>query len=194
MKLFSLRYKRSGLFVWAVLMTACLPALAQDKGEKRAQPIHVEVATIAPRPEDVATLDGIMNAFYEVVSGPKGQPRQWARDRTLYIPGVRFVSTSKRNGKVYAAVLEHQAYVDAVNPLIFRTGFYEREIHRQTKSFGNITHIFSTYESRETVDGPVTERGVNSLELFNDGKRWWIASVTWDDERPDNPIPADLLP
>lgn len=195
MKPFSLRYKRSGLLVCAVLLAAsCVPALAQDKGEKRAQPVHVEVATIEPRPEDVATLDGIMKAFYEVVCGPKGQPRQWARDRTLYIPGVRFVSTGKRRGKIYTAVLEHQAYVDAVNPLIYRAGFYEREIHRQTKSFGNITHIFSTYESREAIDGPVTARGVNSLELYNDGKRWWIASVTWDEERPDNPIPAELLP
>jgi hypothetical protein len=194
MRVSILQQKFSNPIALVILLTACVPAFAQDKAEKAPKAVHVEVPTIAPRPEDVSTLDGIMKAFYEVISRPKGQPRQWSRDRTLYIPGVRFVSTGKEKGKVYAYVLDHQAYVDDVNPGIFRTGFFEREIHRVTKTFGNITHVFSTYETREVVDGPVTARGVNSIELFYDGKRWWIASAIWDDERPDNPIPKELLP
>ena len=75
-----------------------------------------------------------------------------------------------------------------------RNGFFEREIQRVTKTFGNITHVFNTYESRRTINGPATERGINSVELFYDGKRWWIASAIWDEERPDNPIPKELLP
>ena len=74
-----------------------------------------------------------------------------------------------------------------------RTGFFEREIHRITRRFGNIAHVFSTYESRLTPDGPITDRGINSLQLFWDGTRWWIASATWDEERPDNPIPPEHL-
>jgi hypothetical protein len=158
------------------------------------KPTHVEVTTIAPRPDDVSTLDGIMKAFYEVISGPAGKPRQWARDRTLYIEGMRFVATAAQDGKIAARVMDHQAYVDWVNDDMVRHGFFESEIHRVTKTFGNITHVFSTYESRAKADGPVTERGVNSVELFYDGKRWWIASATWDEERPDNPIPKELLP
>ena len=155
---------------------------------------HVAVPTIASRPEDVATLDGIMKAFYEVISASAGQPRQWSRDRTLYIDGVRFVATAAQDGKVFARVMDHQSYVDWVNDDMVRNGFFEREIHRVTKTFGNITHVFSTYESRRTINGPATERGINSVELFYDGKRWWIASAIWDEERPDNPIPKELLP
>lgn len=159
------------------------------------KPKQVEVATAAPRPHDVETLDGIIAAFYETISGPAGSPRQWARDRTLYIPGVRFVSTNvKRDGTVVAHVMDHQEYVDETDAYFVKAGFFEREIHRVTKTFGNITHVFSTYESRQTADGPVTARGVNSIELFNDGKRWWIATAIWDEERPSNPIPKDLLP
>jgi len=155
---------------------------------------RVAVPAIAPRPEDVSTLDGIVKAFYETISGPAGKPRQWARDRTLYIDGVRFVSTSKPDGKIVVRVMDHQAYVDSVNDYFVRQGFFESEIGRVTRTFGNITHVFSAYESRRTPDGPVTGRGVNSIELFHDGKRWWIAAATWDDERPENPIPKDLLP
>jgi hypothetical protein len=191
----------------AVLLTALLAlplapnsAYAQEQQQqqrvKAPEPKRIDVQSIAAKPEDVATLDGIMKAFYEVVSGPAGQPRQWARDRTLYIEGMRFVATGVRKGetKPYANIMDHQTFVDQSNDFMVRDGFHEREIHRVTRRFGNIAHIFSTYETRQKPDGPVTSRGVNSLELFYDGTRWWIASAVWDGERPDNPIPKELLP
>ena len=146
----------------------------------------------APRPEDVTTIDGIIKAFYDVVSGPAGTPRQWRRDSTLYIPRVRFVAMSVENGQPVAAVMDHAEFVDRYNKAFVDRGFFEREIHRLTKRFGNIVHVFSTYEYRATENGPVQGRGVNSIQLFWDGSRWWIASATWDDERPDNPIPTEL--
>jgi hypothetical protein len=156
---------------------------------------HVDVPTIAPRPEDVSTLDGIVKAYYEVISGPAGQPRQWSRDRTLYISDIRFVAMSvDKSGKPVPHIASHQQFVDASNPSVVKEGFFESEIHRVTERFGNIAHIFSTYESRTKLDGPVIARGINSIELFWDRQRWWIASAIWDDERPDNPIPAEYLP
>jgi hypothetical protein len=179
------------LLLTLVLVPGVLMAGQQGTGPK---PAPIAVQTIPPRAEDVATLDGIMKAFYETISGPAGQPRQWARDRTLYIPGIRFVSTGvKGDGTITANVMDHQAYVDAVNDVV-REGYFEREIHRVTSKFGNITHVFSTYESRLKEGGPVVARGMNSVELFYDGKRWWIAAATWDSERSDNPIPKELLP
>lgn len=155
---------------------------------------HIQVPTQAPRAEDVSSLDGIMKAFYEVVSGPAGQPRDWARDRTLYLPDIRFIQTeTDRSGKVTAAVMTHQQFVEAADAGMVKNGFFEIEIHRQTRTFGNVSTILSTYEMRSKSDGPVFGRGVNSLQVFWDGKRYWIASVAWDDERPGNPIPADLL-
>jgi hypothetical protein len=148
--------------------------------------------SLAPRPEDVGTIDGIIKAFYDVISGPAGVPRQWERDSTLYIPHVRFVAMSVENGKPVADVMDHGKFAAQYNGAFVNRGFFEREIHRVTKRFGNIVHVFSTYEYRAMENGPVQGRGVNSIQLFWDGTRWWIASATWDDERPDNPIPAEL--
>jgi hypothetical protein len=156
---------------------------------------HVDVATVAPRPEDVGSIDGIMRGFSEVVAGPAGQPCQWSRDRTLYIPDIRFVSISvRKDGKTRATTMSHQQFVDGSDASMVKQGFYEAELHRVTRSFGHISHVFSTYEMRQKPDGPVIGRGVNSLQLYQDGSRWWIASVTWDDEREGNPIPKELLP
>jgi hypothetical protein len=170
-----------------------ISGIAQEP--KNAAPRHVEVPAIAPRPDDVATIDGIVKAYYEVISGPAGQPRQWSRDRTLYIPDIRFVAMSEdKNAHPRASVVSHQQFVDASNDSAVKEGFYESEIYRMTQKFGNIAHVFSTYESRTRADGPVIARGINSIELFFEGERWWIASAIWDDERPDNPILPEYLP
>ena len=156
---------------------------------------HVPVPKIAPRLQDIATLDGILSAFYDVVSGPAGQPRQWSRDRTLYVPGVLFISTEVgKDGKPYHQIMTHQQFVDRSNASVVSQGFYEQEIHRVTTRYGTIVHVFSTYVMRRTLNGPLIGRGVNSLELFYDQKRWWIVCDLWDEERPGNPLPRELLP
>jgi hypothetical protein len=57
-----------------------------------------------------------------------------------------------------------------------------------------VAHVFSTYEARRTPQGPIIARGVNSIELFYDGKRWWIVAAIWDNERENSPIPPEFLP
>lgn len=152
----------------------------------------VAVPKIAADPKDVSTIDGIVKAFYEVISGPKGQPRQWGRDRTLYMPGVRFVSMNERDGKVSAGIMTHQQYVNATNGGFIAEGFQEREINRIERRFGNIAHVYSVYEFTND-DKSAKGRGINSIELYWDGTRWWISFAGWDDERPGNPIPKEFL-
>lgn len=152
----------------------------------------VSVPKIAADPQDVSTIDGIVKAFYETISGPKGQPRQWGRDRTLYMPTVNYVGMGERDGKIHAGIMTHQQYVNATNGSFVTGGFHEREINRVVMRFGNIAHVFSTYEYSND-DKTDKGRGVNSIELYWDGARWWIAFASWDEERPGNPIPKELL-
>lgn len=157
-------------------------------------PAHVDVAPAAARADDIGSIDGIIHAFYDVISGPAGKPREWSRDRSLYIPDVRFVATEKSGGKTAVRVMSHQDFVDRSDASLVREGFDEREIHRVTERFGDIAHVFSTYESRRKAGGPVTARGINSIELFWDGSRWWVACAIWTEARPDLPIPKPYLP
>ncbi|MBI4913235.1 MAG: hypothetical protein HY823_10895 [Acidobacteria bacterium] len=173
---------------------APLLLLASVLASSPAPKASIPVPVVAPRPEDVGSLDGMMKAWYEIVSGPPGQPRDWGRDRSLYVPGVRFVSTAFKDGRPTARVMDHQAYVDANHEALIKKGFFETEIHRVTRRYGNIAHVWSTYESRATEKGPLIARGINSIELYWDGARWWIAGAVWFEESPEHPIPAEYLP
>jgi hypothetical protein len=179
------------MVIVGVLLT--LPALAKTPQGAAKRP-RIRVEKIAPRAADVSTIEGIIAAFYDVISGPAGSPRQWSRDRTLYVPSVKFVAVEERKGKPFARIVSHQEYVEGANAGMVRGGFYEREIHRVTQTFGNIAHVFSTYESRQQADGPVIARGINSIELYFDGARWWITAAQWQDESKAQPIPKEFLP
>lgn len=154
----------------------------------------VPTRDISARPNDVSTLDGLMRAFYEVVNIAPNEARQWDRDRTLYVPWIRFVGTSiDSKGKVKVSSWTHQQYVEATEPLV-GSGFKEWEISRKTKKYGNIAHIDSIYSGESTEDGKVERfRGVNSIEAYFDGTRWWISSVMWMSESPAHPIPREYL-
>ncbi|NUO82120.1 nuclear transport factor 2 family protein [candidate division KSB1 bacterium] len=175
----------------AAVLFVCT-ALAFELSAQTARPTQVE--QIAPRLEDVSTIDGIIKAYYETITGPVGKPREWARDRTLYLPSIRLISLSMKEGKPVADIMSHQEYVDGSNDFFLKNGFFEKEIHRVTHRFGNMVQVFSTYEARNTADGPVIARGINGLQLYFDGVRWWITAAMWDDERPENPIPKEFLP
>lgn len=178
-----MRLKNSTLLLFTITL------LALDLRAQSLQVVH-----IAPRSEDVSTIDGIVKAYYETISGPAGQPREWARDRTLYIPSIKLISLSVEAGKPVADIMSHQEYIESSNEFFLKNGFFEKEIHRVTQRFGNMAHVFSTYEARNTEDGPIIARGINSIQLYFDGARWWITAAMWDDERPDNPIPKEFLP
>ena len=107
---------------------------------------------------------------------------------------MRFVAAgADAAGAPRVLVMDHHQFAEYSAPA-YAGGFYEREVHRVTRRYGSIAHVFSTYETRRSPAGPVAYRGVNSLQLFHDGERWWIASATWQSERPGAPIPAELLP
>lgn len=154
----------------------------------------IEVPVIDADPKDVGTIDGIMKAFYETISGGKGVPRQWARDATLYTPRAYFVGMSESDGKIRAGMMTKQQYVQGNNAFLISEGFTEREIGRVVRRFGNMAHVFSTYEYTTETKPNEKVRGVNSLQLHWDGTRWWISAVSWDEERPNNPIPREFLP
>src|SRR5258708_4355010 len=158
-------------------------------------------------PTDVESIDAIVTAAYNGISGPAGKKRDWDRERSLYFPGARLIPTAikaadppshspsfaastsgatrgsgvaRENVDLAPQILDIEGFIARAEPFFEENGFYEKEIARRTEQFGNIAHVWSIYESRHNEDDPEPfMRGINSIQLFNDGKRWWIVNIYW---------------
>lgn len=147
-----------------------------------------------PYASDVTSEDAIINALYESISGPKGQRREWDRLRYLMSPGAKLIPTRPSNdNKRVPCYLTLDEFIKQGDQWLMDNGFYEEEVSRKTESFGLITHVWSTYQSKWTPDGEPFSRGINSVQLMNDGDRWWIVNIYWVAETEDNPLPKKYL-
>jgi hypothetical protein len=175
-----------------VLLTCACLAFPQS-----AQSIYPgQNAPSLANPEDVKSIDSIVAATYDLISGPAGKKRDWGRFRSLFYPGARLIPTGKRANEtgVRARVLSPDDYVERSAPLLEKEGFFERGVANRIEHFGHIAQVFSTYESRHAADDPQPfQRGINSFQLVNDGQRWWVMTIMWEGETPDTPIPAEYL-
>lgn len=159
-------------------------------------PPNPTAAVPQAKAEDVQSIDSILAATYDVISGPAGKKRDWDRFRSLFYPGARLIPTGKPpdETEVRARVLSPDDYVERSAPRLEKAGFFEHGVSNQVDHYANIAHVFSTYESRHNADDAQPfQRGINSFQLVNDGKRWWIMTIMWQGETPDTPIPAEYL-
>jgi hypothetical protein len=171
----------------------------RDLGSARAEDkprAHVSIPTIAARPEDVSSIEAIVKADYESISGEVGVPRQWARDLSLYDPSARSFSVYRDSKtadlKIWNPTL--QEYADEADAHFVREGFVERELAHKIYRFGNVATVASSYEGKFTSTGKLYSQGVNIYQLYYADKRWWISSVSWDAEQDISPIPPELDP
>lgn len=156
---------------------------------------QIETAVKEASPADVASLDSIMKAVYDVISGDAGQKRDWDRFRSLFHKDARLIPSGKtKEGFAAARVLPVEDYIARSSPFMEKEGFFEKEIARRTDIYGNIAQVFSTYESfHKKDDKKPFARGINSFQLLNDGKRWWVITIFWQGETSENPIPNEYL-
>lgn len=165
-----------------------------NPGKATAPEQEEQLPPVAARAEDVRSADAIIQAYYESISGPKGQPRDWDRFRSLFLPHAELMTVQQMHQNVKIISLRPEDYMHLNDVYFTKGGYFETEIHRDLRSYGIVAQVFSTYESRRVKDAPAYSRGINAFQLLYDGSRWWIASATWDRETPEDPIPAEFLP
>jgi hypothetical protein len=153
------------------------------------------------RSSDVESIDSIVTAAYEVISGPAGKERDWERERSLFISGARLIPTAvsprltSLSGSLSPEAFDIDGYIARTREFFATTGFFEKEVARRTEQFGQIAHVWSTYESRyHEDDARPFMRGINSIQLFFDGIRWWIVTIYWQHENAQATIPEQYLP
>ena len=87
-----------------------------------------------------------------------------------------------------------QEYIESSGKWLFENGFHEVGIKNTTEIFGNIAHVFSSYESfRNKSDKIPFMRGINSIQMMYDNERWYIINIFWMQESEKNQIPIKYL-
>lgn len=165
-------------------------------------PVHAQANPFGATPAcgpvhdhpDGRSPQSVVQALYEIVSGPAGAQKDWARMLRLFAPGALVTVTAHGAPGFLAAPQTPRQFADLNERLLGHRGFYEREIAHEVRAWGHMAHVYSSYETRDRPDGPVRVRGVNSLQLLHDGTRWCVLSITWDAETAAHPIPARLGP
>lgn len=151
---------------------------------------------------DVDSVEHLVSSLYDVISGPAGKPRDWDRFRSLFLPDGRLgtirpdapVNESQSARKSDAVFRTPDMYAARNDPYFKANGFFERGIANRVEEFGNLVHVWSTYESRHAVtDSAPFARGINSIQIVHAQGRFWLASIMWDDERPGLALPEKYL-
>jgi hypothetical protein len=163
----------------------------------RAQAQNSQTAPLAASPQananDVDTVEHIMRAIYDSISGPAG-PRNWDRFRSLFYADARLIPTRRDNaGKISANSLTVEQYITRARSFFDKEGFFESPASNRVEAWDHIAHVWSTYESRHAKGEKPFARGINSFQLFNDGSRWWVVTIYWEGEDPGHPIPEKYL-
>ncbi len=145
--------------------------------------------------DKVQSLDSTLSTLYAVISGEKGEVRNWGLFEFLFLPDAKLIPSQKNEAGVFEArYMTSSEYIQRSGKWLEENGFFEKEIHRAVHTFGNISQVFSTYESfRSETDTVPFMRGINSIQLLDDGERWWIVNIYWTQESEENPIPAEFL-
>jgi len=186
------------LLTFAAVLSLCnVAAAAQSPATSPATPPpqtpqDLSAQVPAPKPDDVKSIDSILAALYNVISGPAGE-RDWNRFRSLFLPGASLTSAGKdRDGNIHVRPRTVEGYITGAGSYFAQHGFFESPIVSRVQTFGNVAQVFCSYESRGAAGEAPFARGINSFQLAHDGKRWWIVSVLWDEEPPDNPLPKEF--
>jgi hypothetical protein len=175
----------------AVALAAALAILPAAPGDLAAQATRGDPAA----GYDLTSVDGAVEALYASITGPAGAPRNWALFRNLMHPTAgRLISVDQTpEGEAVHRVMTPVEFVAMADAGMVEQGFFEREIGFTQERFGNVVHRFSAYDSKRTLEDPEPfSRGINSIQLLWHEGRWWVVTILWDRERPDNPIPAAL--
>ena len=146
------------------------------------------VTAAHPSKADLAGIDAAIRGVYEVISGPPGQKRDFDRMRSLFAPGATMKAIGPKG--LHSGSVED--YIARDRDILEREGFTERELGRRLQVWGGLATAWSSYDGR-TANGSFHERGINSFELVKVDGKWLIASILWQEETPDNPLPRDLI-
>jgi hypothetical protein len=171
------------------LFSAAIHATSFGYTENAGKPSKASIAVVL---DDTSSVDALLKALYESITFAEGNVPDLSRFRRLFATEAPCIRINKDQSvdrmTVNSFILSFRERIKSGT----LKSFHEAEIARKTQRFGQMAHVLSTYQKGLNVsDSSKMIKGINSIQLFYDGRRWWIGSLMWMDERPEMPIPLE---
>jgi len=183
----------TAFILFVVLSATALICQTQTPAPAQNTPAAPPASSPQAKASDVDSVEHIVAALYDVISGPPGG-RDWDRFHSLFYPGAKLVPTRRgQDGKISARILSPDEYIERVKPIFEKQGFFESSVANRIELWDRIAHVWTTYESRHAKAEKPFARGINSIQLVHDGSRWWVLNVFWEGEEPEHPLPEKYL-
>jgi hypothetical protein len=184
------------ILVYFFLAAAFLPSFGLEKNQAvRTRAISIPPPSEAQpqNQEDVSSIDRIVTALYSAITFREGETPDLERLRALFTPDAPFIRITGEGPNNMTIASFIASFRERVKTGALKS-FHESEVFRKTNAYGSIAQVFSTYgKGLNTKNPALFVRGINSLQLYHDGRRWWISGIVWEDERPGRPIPRKYL-
>ena len=145
-------------------------------------------------PVEAQNIDPVISDLYESISFTETQDPEYETFKSLFADGAHLISVQDTNSYTITPDEFEQGLTQQreSGKLI---SFEEYEIHRETDRYGNILHVFSTYQTNlETPEGNDSARGINSIQMMKDVGEWKIVSIIWYEENEAHLLPDEYLP
>ncbi len=154
--------------------------------------------TTYPLASDINSPEAIVKAAYEAIKRAPGEKYNWERFNSLFIDKAILTPNSEQTGGQFRVISpkEFIQWIDQASTIGGSNdkGFSEEEISSKIEIYGDIAHVFSTYQKRFWNESQILGRGINTFQLIYRNNRWWITSIAWDEETGAGPIPGRYLP
>jgi|AntRauTorcE11898_2_1112593.scaffolds.fasta_scaffold14681_1 hypothetical protein len=145
---------------------------------------------------NVSSIDSIVTSIYQVISGDKGEERNWDLHKTIFHPEARIISNYvDEEGKYQISFFTVDEYMNQFRDYFKENNTYEKDVNRVIEIFGNMAHVFSTFESyRNAEDSTPYKLGTASIQLYNDGDRWYVLNMYYKNESENDKVPNKYIP
>lgn len=180
---------------FAIIFIFLFALNAQAQNKSKNNTLEEETTEFTVDSTLTITLDSTIKTLYDVISGEKEYKRNWKLFKFLFASDAKLITSGKnQDGDFKVRYLSPKDYIKNSDEWLTSNGFIEKEIKRKVERFGNMAHVFSSYESfHSKEDDKPFMRGINSIQFINDGKRWWILNLYWTNETDAIPIPDEYL-
>jgi hypothetical protein len=152
----------------------------------------ISVSNVEGGATDDPAIVQALTKLYDVISFEEGAEPNWNGLQAVFHERARITRITPE-GSDYLEPASFLAMTRSMLELGAYTSFYEFEVAREVRQFGNMAQVWSLYETRRNRSAAQPlGRGISSIQLIYEGDVWRVLGLLWDEQQAERQQPEGL--